>query len=163
MATLLGNSLDQIGQGYANPPQTGFSATGMSPMWQNILQNPAFASLRQAAGNPQNSNYAGIFPSDAAGPPPNPPATQNFNYPVSPPAFPPATGDNQSGGASAIPSIASAPGSAAGGAPAGGPPSQPYWPSQRQPMMGGGFNAAGFGGLGATGGQRPRAPHWARF
>src|SRR5712671_6132756 len=87
--------LDQLGQGYyglggtqnfnytgqpnPNPPQTGFSPTSMSPFLLNafprISQNPAFSSLFQTRGGPQNSNYADAVPAyDAASHPPNPPA-----------------------------------------------------------------------------------------
>jgi len=156
MASIFGNSLDQIGQGYANPPQGSFS--GMSPFWQNsvpqILQNQAFASLRQAGGGPQNSNYAGIFPgSDAMGHPANPPAT----------------GDNQFGGAPPSQPPPNPP--AGGGFPSQFPPNPPasggpFGYGQQPPAIGNALNAGGFGGLGAMfAGQRPGlgARYWARL
>jgi hypothetical protein len=177
MATLLDNGaagtpLGQIGQGYAGQPnlnqlQTGFSAT--SPFWQNafarISQNPAFSSLSAGQSNPNapagssvldllhNRGYLGGLQTGGQ--------TSGMQNAPGALTFPPAAGADAT----------SAPPSAIGGAPASGMPSlarspangPPFGYGQPSSMMGLGFNAAGFGGLGATGGQGPAARYWARL
>src|SRR5258706_220303 len=162
--TVYGPPLNQLGQPNPNPPQAGFSAPGLSPFWQQISQNPAFSSLFQRGG----------------GPPANPPATggdsgqagtwmQNMG-PLAGDAGQPMTGASLASNFGQPPSPPAA--NAMGGAPAGGAPSQtlanppasggPFGYGQRSPMMGSSFNAAGFGGLGATG-QGPGARYWSRL
>ena len=169
MASIFGNSLDQIGQGYANPPQGSFS--GMSPFWQNsvpqILQNAAFSSLFQGRGGPPANPPAtggGVgqaggwmqntapMAGDAGQPAPSASLADNFGQPPNPPAAS-ATAGTPGGG---MPSQTLASPPASGG-------SFNYWQPQPSPMMGRGFNAAGFGGLGATGGQGPGARYWSRL
>jgi len=77
-------------------------------------------------------------------------STNNIGQPPNPPAA--AAGTLGSG----------TPSQALASPPASGGPFN-YWQSQPSPMMGRGFNAAGFGGLGATGGQGPGARYWSRL
>src|SRR5712664_1261557 len=78
-----GNSLDQIGQGYASPPAGSGQPGGQLRSFQDIMRGPGdFRSRLQQ------------FISQGQGPPANPGSDAMIH-----PANPPATGDNQFGGA----------------------------------------------------------------
>src|SRR5882672_12269565 len=68
MATFFGNSLDQIGQGYANP-SAGPGQSWQPPMSLMQGQGDFGSQLRGWATQLMQNNQAG------GGPPPNPPAT----------------------------------------------------------------------------------------
>src|SRR5882672_11392612 len=121
MATFFGNSLDQIGQGYANP-SAGPGQSWQPPMSLMQGQGDFGSQLRGWATQLMQNNQAG------GGPPPNPPATgggvgQTGNWmqdtgPMAGNAGPPATGASLAGNFGQPPNPPA--GNATTGAPAGG-------------------------------------------
>jgi hypothetical protein len=150
MAVGFGTPLDQLGQGYGNPP-AGYGQSWYPPAGSG--QYPPSLAMMQG-GAPQNSNYTDTA-GYAAGSPPNPPAGSIYQ---------------SSAGVDPNAMVAPIAGSAPSGAAASGTSTQPlpnppapfdYW-SPRSPMAGG-LNAGGFGGLRTGGGQGPGASYWARL
>ncbi len=180
--------LDQIGQGYGNPPANppvgqaglaGYFNQGMTPNFSGFnLQGSgqsggppmSFQDIMRGPGDFRSRLQQFVSQGQGGGP-------QNSNYagrPANPPAFGSA---NLLPGTAGVPSsadatssiLSAAPASAAGGMPSqppANPPasSAPYGYGQPSGMMGNAFNAAGFGGLGAAmGGQGSGARYWSRL